>query len=218
MRSTPVSALSPELICQYSNSAHELPKNSAELTAFLPRYLELIAQGIRVDYVEVGTELRRFGIAQAAKPPLPEVAQCDLMDRWARLMLRHVGCRKPGSYPERIETLIGLAETLLVGGAPLNAVTTALEDLFADPGFGRAALLVFLQQIGLCLRHDTLACRALVANRPGLAAPFADWLNSILAAKRSLEIARDPALPDDLRPDVQRAVDRASTITPERIG
>ena len=63
-----------------------------------------------------------------------------------------------------------------------------------------------------------MGCWAVMQYRPERAAPLADWLNDFLSQQRTLEIATEPDLPDDLRLAVRSALDQAGTITADRIG
>lgn len=218
MLATPIRSLTPELIREYSGSAHGVPDDPADLTAILPRYLDLMAQGIAVDHVGVGVELRRFGEARAAKPPALTAASADLLDGWGRLMILHCGWRAARGAPDGQEALVDLVETLIVGGLPLPLIITALEDLFADPDCGRAAILGFLAEIGERFWRHSLGYWAVMQYRPEAAAALADWLNLFLADPGVLEIGTDPDLPADLALKSETALNLAGTLTPARIG
>ena len=218
MLATPIRALSRDLVCEYSHSAHGVPPDCADLTAILPRYLELMAQGIAVDHVGVGVELRRFGEARAAKPPALATASAELMDHWGRLMILHSGGLMAQGAPDGQERLLDLLETLIVGGLPVPLITAALDELFADPLCGRAALLGFLAEIGERFWRHSLGLWAVLQYRPEAAVLLANWLNGFLAEFRVLEIGTDPDLPPDLALKTETALNLAGTITSAHIG
>jgi hypothetical protein len=64
LSTTPLRQIPVGLIREYSNSAHEIPKNTDELKYILPRYLELIAEGICPHPFAWELCLSRFGDAR----------------------------------------------------------------------------------------------------------------------------------------------------------
>ncbi len=86
---TPVRDLSPDLICEYSNSAHGDPTDPDDLNALMPRYQDLIAQDIEVDWNSVGADLKRFGDARGTLAGFPAPGMAEELDRYARALILH---------------------------------------------------------------------------------------------------------------------------------
>jgi hypothetical protein len=192
---SPVRALHPELIRQYFNSAHGDPINPDDLNALLPRYLDLIAQDIEVDWNSVGADLKRFGDARGKLAGFPAPGMAEELDRYARGLILHFGTLQARDE-DLCETPWMLLEILLIGGWPFATLATALEDLFRLPDIGRPALVEFLTDIGSSLRDGRIELWALSRYRTEVAADLADWLNRLLASDAVAVVMTDPALPE----------------------
>jgi hypothetical protein len=190
---TPVRDLPPELIQEYSNSAHGDPTNPDDLNALLPRYLDLIAQDIEVDRNSVGADLKRFGDARGKLAGFPAPGMADEMDRYARLLILHFGTLQARDE-DLCETPWMLLEILLIGGWPFATLSAALDDLFRLPDIGRPALVEFLADIGGSFRDGRIELWALSRYRSEVAADLAAWLDRLLASDAFTDILTDPAL------------------------
>ncbi len=193
---TPVRDLAPDLIREYSNSAHGDPTDPDDLNALLPRYLDLIAQDQEVDWNSVGSDLKRFGDARGTLPGFPALGMEEEMNRIGRLLILHFGAMQAVS-DDAVETPWSLLQLLLIGGWPPALLTDALEELFAHPKIGRAALIGFLADMGGSLKDGQLIRWALVRYRPDLKDGLALWIGGLLEAEATSDILTDPTLPDD---------------------
>lgn len=193
---TPVRDLSASQIQAYSNSAHGTPTNPDDLNALLPRYLDLIAQDVEVNWNSVGADLQRFGDARGTLPGFPAPGILAEMDRYARLLLLHFGARQAAGE-DLCTTPWILVETLLIGGLRVETLSGALDELFLLPAIGRPALVWFLTDMGSSLRDGRLELWALSQYRTDVAADLAAWLERLLASDPVSDILTDPALPDD---------------------
>jgi hypothetical protein len=191
---TPVRNLPPELICEYSNSAHGDPTDPDDLNALLPRYLDLIAQDIEVDWNSVGADLKRFGDARGTLAGFPAPGMAEEMDRYARLLILHFGTLQARDE-DLCETPWMLLEILLIGGWPFATVAAALDELFQLPDIGRPALVEFLADIGGSFRDGRIELWALSRYRTEVAADLAAWLDRLLASDAFTDILTDPVLP-----------------------
>ena len=192
---SPVRDLHPELIRQYSNSAHGDPTDPDDLNALLPRYLDLIAQDIEVDWNSVGADLKRFGDARGTLAGFPAPGMAEELDRYARLLLLHFGALQ-ATGADAVETPWMLLEILLIGGWPFAGLAAALDELFELPDIGRPALVAFLADIGGSFRDGRIELWALSRYRTEVAADLAAWLNRLLASDAFTDILTDPALPE----------------------
>jgi hypothetical protein len=192
---SPVRDLPPDLICEYSNSAHGDPTDPDDLNALLPRYLDLIAQDIEVDWNSVGADLQRFGDARGKLAGFPAPGMEAEMDSYARALILHFGTLQVRDE-DLCETPWKLLEILLIGGWPFATLAAALEDLFCLPDIGRPALVEFLTDIGCSLRDGRIELWALSRYRTEVAAGLADWLEQLLASDAFTDILTDPALPE----------------------
>lgn len=192
---SPVRDLHPDLICEYSNSAHGDPSDPGDLNAFLPRYLDLIAQDIEVSWNSVGADLKRFGDARGKLAGFPAPGMADEMDRYARLLILHFGTLQARDE-DLYETPWKLLETLLIGGWPFATLSAALDELFLLPDIGRPALVAFLADIGGSFRDGRIELWALSRYRTEFAADLAAWLERLLASDAFTDILTDPALPE----------------------
>jgi hypothetical protein len=192
---TPVRDLHPELIRQYSNSAHGDPTDPDDLNALLPRYLDLIAQDIEVDWNSVGADLKRFGDARVKLAGFPALGMEAEMDRYARALVLHFGTLQARDE-DLCETPWMLLEILLIGGWPFATLAAALDELFLLPDIGRPALVEFLADVGCSLRDGRIELWALSRYRTEVAADLADWLEQLLASDAFADILTDPALPE----------------------
>lgn len=214
---TPVRNLAPALVQEYSNSAHGTPTDSDDLNALLPRYLDLIAQDIEVNWSSVGADLQRFGDARGM-PGFPAPGMAEEMDRYARALLMHFAALEvQGDEP--IETAWSLLPSLLIGGWSIDTLSAALEDLFARPDLGRPALVWFLSDMARNLHNGRLDLWAFSrygkAAAPGLAA----WLNLLLASDAVTEIFTDPALlPEEAAVWIPPLTGLRGQITAEMLG
>lgn len=193
-------ALSVALIAEYSNSAHGVPQALEDLRLLLPRYLDLMAQDEMVDHIGVGTELHRFGQAQAQHPDLFSASERAVLDDWARAMMWQFAwadTQEEGA----LHTPGGLFETLLCGGWSVPVVTGALEDVFADPALGTPSLRVFAGMVlhRAIKRHGRLAPDwfALRYCSEAVRQEVAAWLNALAGSDQVLDLASDPEGQDD---------------------
>lgn len=214
---TPVRDLSPDLIQEYSSSAHGVPDDLDDLRAVLPRYLDLMAQDEEVDKNGVGADLLRFGQARDTCPAFPGPALAAAMDDWARAAILHFGWLQAGEQ-DFIETPLYLVETLLVGGWPVTPLTDAMDSLFALPDRGDAALAWVLHDLGARLRHGRLDFWALAQYRPDVAASLVDWLNGLLGRPQTARVLSDPALAPEIAALAAPLPSLAGQITPEMLG
>lgn len=194
MVATPVRALPSELVREYTNSAHGDTTDPDDLNALLPRYLDLIAQDIEVDWNAVGADLKRFGDARGRLAGFPAPGMEPVIDRIGHLLLLHFGALQAGG-DSAVETPWSLMQTLLIGGWPPTVLTGALHELFADPRIGRAALIGFLVDMGGSLRDGQLIRWALARYRPDLTAGLAEWIGGLLDSERVTEVLSDPRVP-----------------------
>lgn len=188
--------LSVAQICDYSNSAHGVPRDLDDLKLLLPRYLDLMAGDELVDDMGVGTELLRFGDAVRTHPELFSPAERRVLDDWSRAMMWHFAWADT-TEDGAVYAPPALLETLLCGGWPLAVLTGALEDIFADPKLGPNSLSVLAGAVmGRARRkHGRLApdwfalryCGE--AERAGLIA----WLNAVAGSDRALDLATGQA-------------------------
>jgi hypothetical protein len=192
---TPVRDLPPELIREYSNSAHGDPTDPNDLNALLPRYLDLIAHDIEVDWNSVGSDLKRFGEARGKLPGFPAPGMAEEMDRYALALILHFGTLQARDE-DLCETPWMLLEILLIGGWPFATLAAALDGLFRLPDIGRPALVEFLADVGCSLRDGRIELWALSRYRTEVAADLADWLEQLLASNAFADILTDPALPE----------------------
>jgi hypothetical protein len=192
---TPVRDLPPDLVREYSNSAHGDPPDVLDLVALIPRYLDLIAQDIEVDYNSVGADLKRFGDARMADISFPPAAMVAPLNQYARALLLHFGTLQVADA-DVVGTPWMLLEILIVGGWPVAALTGALQELFARPDTGRAALTAFLVDMTRAMRDGRLELWALSKYRSEAAPALADWLSQLLESEAASDIFTDPTMPD----------------------
>ena len=195
---TPVRDLAPDLIQEYSNSAHGEPDDPDDLNALLPRYLDLIAQDIEVDYNSVGAELGRFGAARGQLSGFPAPGMADELDRYARLLLLHFGALQ-AMDSDAVETPWMLLEVLVIGGWAPATLTGALDELFSLPGIGRPALVKFLVDLGGSLRDGVFVRWALMRYKAAVVPQLSAWIADMLSSDAVTDILSDPALPDDIQ-------------------
>jgi hypothetical protein len=193
---TPVRDLPPDLIREYTNSAHGTPDDPDDLVALLPRYLDLIAQDIEVDWTSVGADLRRFGEARATLPGFPPPDLLVALDIYAAALIGQFGALQ-ATGADSVQTPWMLTEVLIVGGWPVPTLTTALDRLFAHPTLGRAALAGFLEDLAHALRDGALVIWALHRHAPAAWPDLAAWLEGLLASDAVADILTDPSLPAD---------------------
>jgi hypothetical protein len=195
---TPVRDLPPDLIREYSNSAHGDPVDPDDLNALLPRYLDLIAQDIEVNWTSVGADLKRFGDARGKLPGFPAAGMEGELDRYARLLLLHFGAlQATGADP--VETPWSLLQTLAIGGWDPATLTGALDELFALPDLGRPALVAFLTDLAGSLRDGVFVRWALMRYKAELAPQLSAWIADLLSSDAVTEVLSDPALPDGVQ-------------------
>lgn len=178
---TPVRALAPDLIREYSNSAHGTPPDPDDLNALLPRYLDLIAQDIEVQWNPDEAALKRFGAARSSLPGFPAAALVAELDRYARLLLLHFGTlQATGSGTD--QTLWSLVQTLAIGGWSPAVLTGGLDDLLAQPELGPRALDALLIELAGSLEDGRLVQTAVTRERPEAAPWLATWVADLLAS------------------------------------
>ena len=194
---TPPRDLPPELIRDYSNSAHGVPANTDDLLTLLPRYLDLLAQDQMVDALGVGTELSRFGAARAAHPALFSPAWQAALDRWATAAVAHFA-HLEATGQDHDMPLAHLAEVLLVGGWPEAQVFAALEASFAAPETGPAARAGFLAGMAATLRDGQFDLYALASYRTEAIPALADWLRGLILSPLGQTTLATPT--EDLAP------------------
>ena len=136
--------LSADLIRAYSNSAHGVPNDLADLRLLLPRYLDLMAQDEMVDDIGVGTELLRFGQAVRADGQVYTPAQWHALNDWAAQILWHYA-HADFEEMDNLHAPLGLVDTLLAGGWDVGHITGVMDRIFQDSKIGQAALAVFLR-------------------------------------------------------------------------
>ena len=192
---TAVRDLPPELIREYSNSAHGDPTDPDDLNALLPRYLDLIAQDIEVDWNSVGADLKRFGDARGKLKGFPAPGVAEEKDRYARALILHFGTLQSRDE-DLCETPWMLLEILLIGGWPFATLAAALDELFRLPDIGRPALVEFLADIGGSVRDGRIELWALSRYRTEVAGDLAAWLDGLLASDAFTDILTDPAMPE----------------------
>lgn len=194
---TPPRDLPPELIRDYSNSAHGVPRNRDDLRSLLPRYLDLLAQDQMVDALGVSTELLPFGQARAEDtalfPPAWQAALCA----WARAAIAHFA-HLEATGQDHDMPLAHLTEVLLVGGWPEAEVFAALEASFAAPEAGPAALAGFLAGMAAALRDGQFNLYALASYRAEVIPALADWLRGLILSPAGQAALATPT--EDLAP------------------
>lgn len=201
---TPVRSLRPEAIREYSNSAHGVPPDPGDLKALLPRYLDLIAQGIAVDTLEIGCDLVRFGEASRQDPALWSRAERAALDDWGRALIA------AAARPEaRLRPLGYCTEMLIAGGWPAVDLLSWVDAAFAEPD-GHRALARFAAELAPRLRYRrggvALDWYALGYARPSDRAALATWLNGDRFAERLAECTQQ-ALPQAERLALDRLFD-----------
>ncbi|WP_103258003.1 hypothetical protein [Tabrizicola aquatica] len=170
-----------DLIREYSNSAHGTPTDPDDLNALLPRYLDLIAQDIEVQWNPDDAALKRFGTARDSLPGFPAPAMVAELDRYARLLLLHFGTLQAiGTGTD--QTLWSLVQTLAIGGWAPAVLTGALDDLLAQPDLGPPALDILLVELSGSLEDGRLVQTALTRERPAAAPGLAAWVAALLAS------------------------------------
>ncbi|WP_152475141.1 hypothetical protein [Roseovarius sp. THAF9] len=188
--------LSVAQICDYSNSAHGVPRDLDDLKLILPRYLEIMAADELADDIGVGTELLRFGDAVRAYPELFTAQERAVLDEWARAIIRHFAWTDM-TEEGAIYTPPALLETLLCGGWPPDVLTGALEDIVADPELGQNSLSALAGAVmGRARRKDGRLAPGWFALRycgkPERLHLIA-WLNAVAASNRVLDLATQGA-------------------------
>jgi hypothetical protein len=211
---TPVRDLPPNLIQEYSNSAHGDPVNPDDLSALLPRYLDLIAQDVEVDWNSVGADLKRFGDARLALPGFPPPGMAPALDRYARLLILHFGALQARDA-EVCLTPWHLMELLLVGGWQVATLAATFDELFADPEIGRDALIGFLLDLAHFQRDGRIELWALSRYRTEIAADLAAFLNRLLASDAVTEVLTAPDQSDEAQIWLPALVSLKGRITAE---
>ena len=192
---TPSDQLSPDLISEYSNSAHGVPEDLDDLRLMLPRYLDLMARDEMVDDIGVGTELLRFGQAVRADADVYSPTQWQAINNWAEHMLWHFA-HADACQMDNLHTPMALMDTLLAGGWDVDHITGVTDAIFQDAQIGQDALAAFLRanQQNLNIKRavpklDWFGTRyASEATRTGLA----QWFNSVALGEVLQMLATDP--------------------------
>ena len=197
--------LSPDLIQEYSNSAHGVPGNLDDLKLLFPRYLDLLARGEPVDDLSIGTELARFGAALRAYPDFYTEGEERARLAWMRA---YIAAGAPGLG------LSGALETLVCGGFKVAALGAALIDVF-DGRHGDRHLAEFARDVTgpETLRWNARGGVTLDYFGIGYADPsereaLANWLNCGALAERLLRASDAPLPADDAS-----AIDRLLGLT-----
>ncbi|MEM6307180.1 MAG: hypothetical protein AAF701_04275, partial [Pseudomonadota bacterium] len=138
---TPVRQLSTELIIEYSNSAHGVPRNCDDLKAIMPRYLDLIFQDDMVDHTGVGTELLRFGDAIRLNPKWLSADELQVYIDWAQAMLHNLIWDAALGGDDMIWTAWCIVESAVAGGLPVAQFTRDWMKLCDDPDLSTGALV-----------------------------------------------------------------------------
>lgn len=152
---TPTDQLSADLISEYSNSAHGVPRDLEDLRLILPRYLDLMAQDEMVDDIGVGTELLRFGQAVQADRAVYTSAQWQALDDWAEQILWHYAYADFQEL-DNLHAPLGLIDTMMAGGWEAAHITGVMDAIFQHPKIGQGALAMFLRtnQQGMNAKSD----------------------------------------------------------------
>lgn len=176
---TPMRDMPFDLICEYSNSAHEAIGEEDNIRAFLPRYLEVTARDIAVDYTEVGAEYLRFGDAIRQTEGFLNATQAEAYYRAAALMILHFGWQE-ADEADNVVAPYHLLDVFMAGGVPVPVLTDAMMMLFAHPTHGAKALIQF---VGMLIRQSKEKKMQYHPNMFGLGyadaktrQAFADWL------------------------------------------
>ncbi len=221
---TPCRGLSPGLVGEYTNSAHGVPSNLDDLAALLPRYMDLMADGVGTDALGIGVELSRFGEAAARLDgAFPDPALRAAFHDWARLLLLHGGWARARTgrgrvYEDRLSAFY-LFQALAAGGVPAQVVTGALDALFAESGPGRVARAQFFAELGAAWDGRSFDLYALrYVGEEGRAA-LADWLQRRLASPDLEELLTDPDFrgPDFWAETAQVALVNRAALTPRAL-
>lgn len=195
---TPTPKLSVDLICEYTNSAHGVPRDLGDLRLLLPRYLEIIATDELVDHNAVGADLLLFGDAVAANPAIYSEAQQEAMNSWACALITHFGYADAHEM-DNIYTPQSIFEMLLVGGWNSEQLCSAMDGLFEVPDIGPANFRTFLSGVSqniktrgghigvnwFAMRYATRAAKQV----------FSNWLNAPAMGDRLADAATNPAVP-----------------------
>lgn len=138
-------ALPTDLIKEYSNSAHGVPNNLADLKVLLPRYLELMAEDTPVDFTEVGAELQRFGDAQRLNPGFFTAEERAVLDEWAAAMLEHFAIVDAKNMS--MNDPFYLFQVLALGGWSIPFLTSTIERSFSAAITGPTAMRNFAEKV-----------------------------------------------------------------------
>ena len=126
-------------IGEYTASAHEVPADLSDLAVLLPRYIDLKARDMQVDFLGVGMALFRFGQAIRQDPGWLSAEQAAAYHAAAGLILRHAALRA-GAGSDDPEPALHLLDVFATGGVPVHLCCAALDAAFDDPDHGPPAL------------------------------------------------------------------------------
>ncbi|MGB7316422.1 MAG: hypothetical protein WBC85_00480 [Planktotalea sp.] len=121
----PNAELSEAQIREYSNSAHGTVDFADDLIALLPRYAELLAQDMSVDYNDSDEILWRFGAA-LKNGGMPEPVQ-EAYVAWGRAYFRHAAYAEARDLDTALFAY-GAMKLLLSGGFSAPEVTALLHE------------------------------------------------------------------------------------------
>lgn len=172
---TPNRLLESRLICEYSNSAHAPSTDTADLRLLLPRYMELIAQGEQVCWMDSDEVLWRFGAARVRQNFL-SAGESDLVDDWGRTLILHSAWVEATDQDE-LAFMWGAVRLALSFGFDGDTVIAAMEETFSQPETGLAAFACFATHmknrghgpLGEFIYRD--------GPRPGAVEAVTDWIN-----------------------------------------
>ena len=200
---TPCDQLPAELIREYSNSAHGVPTNLDDLRALLPRYLDLLAQGVAVDLTEVGCALSRFGYALRAHPDFLNHTQQQAYANWARHLLS--ACCDPAQAAHHDTNPLSCVEMLLLGGVPPHEVLPHLETLLHRP----TCLGLFAEAFNAAaIGRESPDLYALSLTDAATQAAFRDWLMGPKLLDLFSDTATDPDTPFEIADPARMAAER----------
>ncbi|MEL6409386.1 MAG: hypothetical protein AAGK67_12180 [Pseudomonadota bacterium] len=184
-------ALPVELIREYTNSTHGVPANLADLKVLLPRYLEIMAEDIAVDFAESGTELKRFGDALRSNSRFFTNEERAVLDDWASAMLEHFAMVDAKTMS--IADPFYLFQALVLGGWSVPTLARSIESAFGAATTGPSAMRRFSGKVteNLFHHHGKVGVNwpAMRHSSHEAKTQAADWLNSLCNSPKMVAIA-----------------------------